>query len=84
MVCDTGKTFTALRLAEKVVSNNGGRARILFLVSSIALLSQTLREWTAQATMDLKSFAVCSDNKASRQAEDIATYYEYPPLELTW
>ncbi|MDY3127196.1 MAG: DEAD/DEAH box helicase family protein [Corynebacterium sp.] len=83
MACGTGKTFTALRLAEKVAENNGGRARILFLVPSIALLSQTLREWTAQATVDLKSFAVCSDNKASRQAEDIATYDLEVPVSTT-
>lgn len=74
MACGTGKTFTALRLSEKVAEENGGRARVLFLVPSIALLAQTLREWTAQARLDLKSFAVCSDNKASRQAEDIASY----------
>ena len=74
MACGTGKTFTSLRLAEQVAEQNGGRARVLFLVPSIALLAQTLREWTAQARMDLKSFAVCSDNKASRQAEDIASY----------
>lgn len=83
MACGTGKTFTALRLAEKVAENNGGRARVLFLVPSIALLSQTLREWTAQATVDLKSFAVCSDNKASRQAEDIATYDLEVPVSTT-
>ena len=74
MACGTGKTFTALRLAEEVAAENGGRARVLFLVPSIALLAQTLREWTAQARLDLKSYAVCSDNKASRQAEDIAAY----------
>ncbi|WP_175935869.1 DEAD/DEAH box helicase [Corynebacterium sp. Marseille-P4321] len=74
MACGTGKTFTALRLAEQVAEENGGRARVLFLVPSIALLAQTLREWTAQARLDLKSFAVCSDSKASRQAEDIAPY----------
>ena len=74
MACGTGKTFTALRLAERVAEDNGGRARVLFLVPSIALLAQALREWTAQARLDLKSFAVCSDNKASRQAEDIASY----------
>ena len=83
MACGTGKTFTALRLAEKVAENNGGRARVLFLVPSIALLSQTLREWTAQATVDLKSFAVCSDSKASRQAEDIATYDLEVPVSTT-
>ncbi|WJY69104.1 DEAD/DEAH box helicase [Corynebacterium auris] len=74
MACGTGKTFTALRLAEQMAENNGGKARVLFLVPSIALLSQTLREWTAQATMEMRSFAVCSDTKASRAAEDIAPY----------
>ena len=74
MACGTGKTFTALRLAERVAENNGGRARVLFLVPSISLLSQTLREWTAQARVDLRAYAVCSDSKVSKAAEDIATY----------
>ncbi|WP_259390621.1 DEAD/DEAH box helicase family protein [Actinomyces sp. 2119] len=42
----------------------GGRA--LFLVPSIALLSQTLLEWSAQAQAPLRSFAVCSDNKVGK------------------
>ena len=74
MACGTGKTFTGLRLAERVANNNGGRARVLFLVPSISLLSQTLKEWTAQAQLDLRSYAVCSDNKVSKKAEDIASY----------
>ena len=74
MACGTGKTFTALRLAEQVAENNGGKARVLFLVPSISLLSQTLKEWTAQGRMDMRTFAVCSDAKVSRSAEDIAPY----------
>ncbi|MDN6430768.1 type ISP restriction/modification enzyme [Corynebacterium flavescens] len=74
MACGTGKTFTALRLAERVANDNGGRARVLFLVPSISLLSQTLKEWTAQSQLDLRSYAVCSDNKVSKKAEDIAAY----------
>ncbi|RAV32661.1 DEAD/DEAH box helicase [Corynebacterium heidelbergense] len=74
MACGTGKTFTALRLAEQVAELNGNRARVLFLVPSISLLSQTLKEWTAQARLDLKSYAVCSDTKVSKKAEDIASY----------
>ena len=74
MACGTGKTFTALRLAEQFAEKNGGKARILFLVPSISLLSQTLKEWTAQARLDLRSYAVCSDNKVAKKAEDIATY----------
>ncbi|WP_040085390.1 DEAD/DEAH box helicase [Corynebacterium humireducens] len=74
MACGTGKTFTALRLAERVAKNNGGRARVLFLVPSIALLSQTLKEWTAQTEVDLRPYAVCSDTKVNKRAEDIASY----------
>ncbi|MDK4276392.1 DEAD/DEAH box helicase [Corynebacterium accolens] len=74
MACGTGKTFTALRLAERVAENNGGKARILFLVPSISLLSQTLKEWTAQGRLDMRTFAVCSDSKVSKKAEDIAVY----------
>lgn len=74
MACGTGKTFTSLRLAEEYAKENGNKARVLFLVPSIALLSQTLREWTAQSTMDLRCFAVCSDTKVGRAAEDIAPH----------
>src|SRR5699024_3902214 len=76
MACGTGKTFTALRLAEKFAENNGNKARVLFLVPSISLLSQTLKEWTAQSQqhLTLKPYAVCSDQKVSKKAEDIASY----------
>lgn len=74
MACGTGKTFTALKIAERTATENGGSARILFAVPSISLLSQTLREWTAQTQLDLRAFAVCSDTKVSRAAEDINTY----------
>ncbi|WP_182358554.1 DEAD/DEAH box helicase [Tomitella gaofuii] len=74
MACGTGKTFTALKIAERTAAEAGGSARILFAVPSISLLSQTLREWTAQTTLDMRAFAVCSDTKVSRAAEDIAAH----------
>ncbi|AZA14354.1 DEAD/DEAH box helicase [Corynebacterium choanae] len=74
MACGTGKTFTALRLTEQYAETHGNVARVLFLVPSISLLSQTLKEWTAHARLDLKTFAVCSDAKVSKKAEDIAAY----------
>ncbi|RPA06197.1 DEAD/DEAH box helicase [Gordonia sp. OPL2] len=74
MACGTGKTFTALQIAERTATENGGRARIVFCVPSISLLSQTLREWTAQASMPVRAFAVCSDQKVSRAAEDSRAY----------
>lgn len=74
MACGTGKTFTALKIAERTARENDGSARILFAVPSISLLSQTLREWTAQSRTDMRAFAVCSDTKVSQAAEDISTY----------
>ncbi|WP_313502386.1 DEAD/DEAH box helicase [Corynebacterium variabile] len=73
MACGTGKTFTSLKIAERLAQDLDGKARILFAVPSISLLSQTLREWNAQTALDMRSFAVCSDNKVSRAAEDMST-----------
>ncbi|SEE20884.1 DEAD/DEAH box helicase [Ruania alba] len=63
MACGTGKTFTALKIAEDQVPLGG---RVLFLVPSIALLSQTLTEWSMEAAESLRTFAVCSDGKVGR------------------
>ncbi len=71
MACGTGKTFTALRLAEKQVPPTG---RILFLAPSIYLVGQTLREWTAQAFNPFHAFVVCSDTKVGKEDEDIRTH----------
>lgn len=67
MACGTGKTFTSLRIAEEVAGTGGS---VLFLVPSIALLSQTLKEWSAERAMDMRAFAVCSDSKVGRVSED--------------
>lgn len=72
--CGTGKTFTSLKLAEQMAAEQGGALRVLFLAPSIQLVSQTLREWTAQTTTDMRAFVVCSDTKASRAAEDISPH----------
>ncbi|MCO8318998.1 DEAD/DEAH box helicase [Burkholderia multivorans] len=71
MACGTGKTYTSLIIAEQLVKPG---QNILFLVPSIALLSQTLRAWTADASVPLRCFAVCSDSKASRNEEDMRIY----------
>lgn len=75
MACGTGKTFTSLRLAEQLVGPGGS---VLFLVPSISLLSQTLREWAVEAEVPLHPLAVCSDRKSTKRSanadsEDIAT-----------
>ena len=67
MACGTGKTFTSLRIAEAVAGAGGF---VLFLVPSIALLSQTLKEWSAERQLPLRAFAVCSDSKVGKYSED--------------
>lgn len=69
MACGTGKTFTSLKIAERF-ANQKGKAYVLFLVPSIALLSQTLREWSAEADVNLHSIAVCSDVKVGKKNTD--------------
>ena len=64
MACGTGKTFTSLKIAE---SETDGSGLILFLVPSIALLGQTLREWSAQALEPINAICICSDPKVSTQ-----------------
>ncbi len=74
MACGTGKTFTSLRIAEGVVGNNG---IVLFLVPSIALLGQTLREWSADALEEINPICICSDAEVSRKKvlnDDTDTY----------
>ncbi|MDY0313832.1 MAG: type ISP restriction/modification enzyme [Bacteroidales bacterium] len=74
MACGTGKTFNALRIAE---NETEGKGLILFLVPSIALLGQTLREWSADANEPIKAIAICSDPDITRQSkknEDTDTF----------
>jgi len=66
MACGTGKTFTALRLAEEVAGKGG---KVLFLVPSLSLLSQTLTEWTQESTLPMHSFAVCSDSEVGKKRD---------------
>ena len=64
MACGTGKTFTSLKIAE---AQAGAGKRVLFLVPSLALLSQTLTEWTQESVTPLHSFAVCSDSDVGKK-----------------
>lgn len=64
MACGTGKTFTSLKVAESIA---GKGRRVLFLVPSLALLSQALTEWTQESTTPLHSFAVCSDSDVGKK-----------------
>ncbi len=64
MACGTGKTFNSLRIAE---NETDGKGLILFLVPSIALLGQTLREWSADANEPINAICICSDPEISKK-----------------
>ena len=61
MACGTGKTFTALRIAEQQTKLGD---TILFLAPSITLVSQSIREWGSHAADPMQIHVVCSDTKA--------------------
>ena len=71
MACGTGKTYTALRIAERQVPPGG---TILFLTPSLQLVSQSLRDWANDMAAPMRFFAVCSDTTvgktASRRADE--------------
>lgn len=74
MACGTGKTFTSLKIAEH---ETGGQGLVLFLVPSIALLGQTLREWSADANEPINAICICSDPEISKKKtknEDTDTF----------
>ena len=77
MACGSGKTFTALRIAERVAGTGG---IVLFLTPSISLLSQSLIDWANDADLPLKPFAVCSDIRAGKRSSDDE---DMSPYDLT-
>ena len=79
MACGTGKTYTALKIAE---NETQGKGLVLFLVPSIALLSQTLREWTAEASEPINAICICSDSGASRQQKKNEDSDGYSVIDL--
>ena len=64
MACGTGKTYVALKVAEDLAGKGGS---VLFLMPSLALLSQALTEWTQESEIPLHSFAVCSDSDVGKK-----------------
>ena len=67
MACGTGKTFAALRIAEAVAGIGG---RVLYLVPSISLFQQSMREWATQRSIPHRYIGICSDTRAGRNDED--------------
>ena len=79
MACGTGKTFTALRIAEK---ETGGNGLVLFLVPSIGLLGQTLNEWMSDKEGIIHPICICSDPKTSRKKSKNEDSDSYSVVDL--
>ena len=66
MACGTGKTFTSLCIAQDM----DGVKTVLYMVPSLALMSQTVLEWKYNATHDFQAFSICSDVQVGIQNDD--------------
>ncbi|MBF2754697.1 MAG: DEAD/DEAH box helicase [Gammaproteobacteria bacterium AqS3] len=64
MACGTGKTFTSLRIAENIA---GKGKLVLYMVPSLALMSQTIREWKNDSMQEITAFSACSDKRVGRK-----------------
>lgn len=64
MACGVGKTLTSLRIAEEIA---GAGKVVLYMVPSLSLMSQAIREWKNEAIEDITAFSVCSDSKVGKR-----------------
>ena len=95
MACGTGKTFTSLKIVEALykkfslnTNNDFKNFNVLYLVPSIALLSQTIVEWKTQQTFgtNVRTFGVCSDQtagQAKRNRKDTDEILVQMPIPAT-
>ena len=82
MACGTGKTYTAIRLAEKFAEQNGGHARVLFMVPSLALMSQSISEFSNEIEGPFHAYAVCSDSNVGREKKYGGAYADLADLRV--
>ena len=66
MACGSGKTFTALHIAQETAGLGGN---VLFLTPSLSLLSQAMNDWTMDANLPLTTIPVCSDEKITGEQD---------------
>ncbi|OPG37382.1 DEAD/DEAH box helicase [Helicobacter pylori] len=65
MACGTGKTYTSLKIMETLDPKI-----TLFLAPSIALLSQTFREYAQEKSEPFYASIVCSDDKVGKSKDE--------------
>ncbi|MBR1819436.1 MAG: DEAD/DEAH box helicase family protein, partial [Neisseriaceae bacterium] len=80
MACGTGKTFTALKIAEEMA---GLGKTVLFLVPSLSLLDQTISEWVQNSDLPIKRWAVCSDSEVGKKKASELNADDYAISDLS-
>ena len=65
--CGTGKSLLAMWSADRIVGVGG---TVLYLVPSISLMGQTMREWARHSTIAHSYLGVCSDKTTGRRDDD--------------
>ena len=71
--CGTGKSVVALWAAEQIVGEGG---RVLYVMPSISLMGQTMREWATQRQTEQRYIGVCSDSSAGKGGPEDANLTE--------
>ncbi|MGL2804297.1 type ISP restriction/modification enzyme [Helicobacter pylori] len=77
MACGTGKTYTSLKIMEALDPKI-----TLFLAPSIALLSQTFREYAQEKSDPFYASIVCSDNKTGESKNEDNDDIKFSELPL--
>jgi superfamily II DNA or RNA helicase len=78
MACGTGKTLTALWIAEALEPST-----TLVLVPSLSLLSQTLSEWAKNANSKWDYLCVCSDETVNKSDDAPISTTDDLPFDVT-
>ncbi|WQX58441.1 DEAD/DEAH box helicase [Helicobacter pylori] len=77
MACGTGKTYTSLKIMEALEPKI-----TLFLAPSIALLSQTFREYAQEKSEPFYASIVCSDDKTAQSKNEDNDDIKFSELPL--
>nr|WRE08237.1 DEAD/DEAH box helicase [Helicobacter pylori] len=77
MACGTGKTYTSLKIMEALDPKI-----TLFLAPSIALLSQTFREYAQEKSEPFYASIVCSDDKTGQSKDEDNDDIKFSELPL--
>ncbi|GAA8999762.1 hypothetical protein BTM277_05700 [Helicobacter pylori] len=77
MACGTGKTYTSLKIMETLDPKI-----MLFLAPSIALLSQTFREYAQEKSEPFYASIVCSDDKVGQSKDEDNDDIKFSELPL--